>query len=83
MVNLLFSMYCTLIIIAGVFFSWFHREIIATRIILFGGLVIVAAFKLATDFTTVAVSSVLIEGLLLTAFIVAVRFVQCTVNRAE
>lgn len=83
MMTLLFSIYCTLVIIAGTFFSWFHRETIATRCILFGGLVIIAAIKLTTDFTTVAVSTVLIEGLLLTAFVIAVRFVQCVVNRAE
>ena len=82
MMTLLFSIYCSLVIIAGAFFSWFHRETIATRCILFGGLVIVAAIKLTTDFTTVAVSTVLIDGLLLTAFIIAVRFVQRVVNRA-
>ncbi|HGO5393001.1 TPA: hypothetical protein ACK2W2_001631 [Klebsiella michiganensis] len=82
MMMLLFSIYCSLVIIAGAFFSWFHRETIATRCILFGGLVIVAAIKLTTDFTTVAVSTVLIDGLLLTAFIIAVRFVQRVVNRA-
>ncbi|EGN5359729.1 hypothetical protein IHW74_004240 [Salmonella enterica] len=82
MMTLLFSIYCSLVIIAGAFFSWFHRETIATRCILFGGLVIVAAIKLTTDFTTVAVSTVLIEGLLMTAFVIAVRFIQCIVNRA-
>ncbi len=43
---------------------------------------IVAAIKLTTDFTTVAVSTVLIEGFLLTAYVIAVRFIQCIVNRA-
>ncbi len=57
MMTLLFSIYCSLVIIAGAFFSWFQRETIATRCILFGGLVIVAAIKLTTDFTTVAVST--------------------------
>ncbi|MCF1981772.1 hypothetical protein L1K23_21320 [Escherichia coli] len=46
MMTLLFSIYCSLVIIAGAFFSWFQRETIATRCILFGGLVIVAAIKL-------------------------------------
>ena len=73
MMTLLFSIYCSLVIIAGAFFSWFQRETIATRCILFGGLVIVAAIKLTTDFTTVAVSTVLIEGFLLTAYVIAVR----------